>query len=222
MPVTPISLGMVQAFLLRGERAVLVDAGMPGSAERILRAAAAHGVGPRDISLILLTHSHQDHTGSAGELRERTGAPLAIHSLDARALRQGTAAAGQPTSLLPRLLASLSRGMQSPALEPDILLDGELDLSPYGVPGRAIPTPGHTPGSVSILLPHGEAILGDLARGGMLFRRRPALPFFLDDREQWRQSLDLVLGWGRHTHWVSHGGPLTAEDLRRLQQAPPR
>ena len=48
---------------------------------------------------------------------------------------------------------------------PDILIDDELSLEEFGVKGRAIFTPGHTPGSISIILDSGEAIVGDLVNG---------------------------------------------------------
>ncbi len=217
MPVIPVSLGFVQAFLVRGERTVLVDTGMPGSVERILRAAAAQGLRPRDISLIVLTHGHNDHCGSVRGLRERTGAPLAIHRLDAPALRQGASPLGQPIGFLPRLLAPLMRSaaMRLPALEPDVIIEEELDLAPYGVTGRIIPTPGHTPGSVSLFLTGDEAIVGDLVQGSYISRRRPSMPMLISDLDQWRQSMDFVLSQQCHTWWVSHGGPLTPEDVQR-------
>lgn len=93
------------AFLIRGEAGcVLVDTGNPGKAERILERLAKRDVAPDDIRLILLTHGHTDHFGSAAALRERTGAPVAIHALDADAVRQGI---HQPDSLQPtgRLIA---------------------------------------------------------------------------------------------------------------------
>jgi glyoxylase-like metal-dependent hydrolase (beta-lactamase superfamily II) len=96
-------------FLIRGRTGcVLVDTGNPGKADRILERLAKRGVAPDDIRLILVTHGHVDHFGSAAELRERTGAPVAVHALDAEAVRQGI---HRPDSLHPegRLAAFLMR-----------------------------------------------------------------------------------------------------------------
>ena len=142
------------AFLIRRHAgSVLVDTGNPGKADRILKRLAKRGVAPDDICLILLTHGHVDHFGSAAELRERTGAPVAVHALDAEAVRQGI---HRPDSLHPagRLVAFLMRIStlrtlavpdRAPAFEPDIVFEGEWRLDNYGVSGRVITTPGTHP-----------------------------------------------------------------------------
>jgi len=86
-PVVQMGAGGANVFLLRGEGGnVLVDAGNPGQAERILGQMARLGVAPGDVRLILITHGHVDHFGSAAALRREIGAPVAIHALDAPAL----------------------------------------------------------------------------------------------------------------------------------------
>ena len=97
--VVQISAGQANVFLIQGDGGnILVDTATPGKADHILASLAAHGVLPEDIRLILITHGHIDHFGSAAALRERTGAPVAVHAGDAEALRQGV---HQPDSLEP-------------------------------------------------------------------------------------------------------------------------
>jgi len=229
-------------FLLRGdEGSILVDTGSPGESDLILERLAKRSVAPDDIRLILLTHGHTDHFGSAAALRERTGAPVAIHALDADAVRQGI---HQPDSLQPtwRLIAPLIRiaalrnlavPERAPASEPDIVFEGEwrLDeytstlrrgsgqasLSPGGVAGRVIPTPGHTPGSVSVLLDSGEAIVGDMVIGNFLrILRRPGMPIVAWDADRNWESLRRFLDLSPRIFYVGHGGPFETEDLATL------
>ena len=80
---------MVNSFILVGERPIIVDTGMPGSAPKILAALEGAGFAPRDVSLILITHRHVDHIGSAAQVKQATGAPVAVHKLDADWLRRG-------------------------------------------------------------------------------------------------------------------------------------
>ncbi|MET7848527.1 MBL fold metallo-hydrolase [Streptomyces avermitilis] len=58
----------VNAYLLLGRRPVIVDAGTPGSGRLIHDQVASHGVDPKDVRLIVVTHGHIDHFGSAAEL----------------------------------------------------------------------------------------------------------------------------------------------------------
>jgi hydroxyacylglutathione hydrolase len=213
-------------FLIWGRAGcVLVDTGNPGKADRILERLAKRGVAPDDVHLILLTHGHTDHFGSAAELRERTGAPVAVHALDADAVRQGI---HQPDSLQPtwRLIAPLIRFStlrnlavpeHAPALEPDIVFEGEWRLDEYDIPGRVIPTPGHTPGSVSVLLDSGEAIVGDMVLGDFLrLFRKPKLPLVAWDLEQNWESIRQLLNLSPRTVYTGHGGPFEIKDLTGL------
>lgn len=215
--IVRIKLPVSNAYLLVGERAVLVDAGAPGQADRILDAVRRAEVDPNDISLLIHTHGHIDHAGSAAELRRRIGMPVAVHEADAPLLRSGTNGTVRPRNREARLVAAVLVRPYEP-LEPDLALTEEISLRGYGVDGRVIFTPGHTPGSLSIALPGRDVIVGDLAMGGVLggalFPRRPRLHYFVDDLAAVRTSVRRVLDDGAATVFVGHGGPLRAGDVR--------
>lgn len=88
--IIPITLGYVSAFLIKGEKSVLIDTGRPGDARRIMDKISSTGIDPKNLSLILLTHCHHDHCGSVSELKKLTGAKVAIHRLNADGLVYGT------------------------------------------------------------------------------------------------------------------------------------
>jgi glyoxylase-like metal-dependent hydrolase (beta-lactamase superfamily II) len=205
------------AFLIRGDTGcVVVDTGNPGKAEHILKRLAKHGIAPDDVRLILLTHGHTDHFGNAAALRKRTAASVAIHTLDADAVRRGI---HQPGSLRPTVpwiapfirisaLRNLVVPDRAPAFEPDIVFEGEFRLDEYGITGRVIPTPGHTPGSVSVLLDSGEAIVGDMVIGNFLrLLRRPGFPIVAWDLERNRESVRRFLDLSPRIVYTGHGGP---------------
>ena len=101
VPILP--LGMLNSYILVGNRPVLVDTGMPGAAPKVGAALAREGFSPTDVSLILITHRHVDHIGGAAALQRATGAPVAIHALDADWLRRGQGGSRTPTGWAGRL-----------------------------------------------------------------------------------------------------------------------
>lgn len=215
--VIPIPLGNVNVYLLRGTRSIIVDTGYPGKAAAILEKLSENGIDPKEISLILLTHGHIDHYGSAVELKERTDAPVAIHCLDAEFLRKGLNPPLQPTGILGRLLLlflALKGAAKVPPFEPDILIEGEMNLEAFSVDGKVIPTPGHTPGSVSITLSGGEVVVGDLLMGGIR-KSQPNYPLFADDIAQVRESIKLIMQLSPTRIYSGHGGPFDPEAILR-------
>ncbi len=215
--VTKIRLSLSNAYLIRGERAILVDSGSPGESHAIQKALASAGVDVGALSLLLHTHGHSDHAGSTAELRRLSRAPAAIHVADAAMLRTGRNGPLPPTRLEARMIRPLV-DRPFPAAEPDIAFDQELDLAPYGVNGRVVMTPGHTAGSVSVLLAGGEAIVGDVLMGGFMggaFQAgKPNLHYFAESPGQVQRSLNFLLAQPVHTLYVGHGGPLPVEAVR--------
>jgi hydroxyacylglutathione hydrolase len=212
--VAPVSLGFVNAFLVTGAQGlVVVDTGTTGSAPKIVSAIEALGFTPRHVALILLTHAHLDHIGSVRALKTITGAQVAIHRSDAPYLREGKSAAVVPVSLLGWLLRLMTRmGPQAAdGVDPDILIDEELDLNAFDIQGKVIATPGHTAGSVSVLLDGGSCLVGDLI---MAFRR-PGYPFFVQDKGLLRQSLLKVIYSGAKEIYPSHGHAYSIDAVRR-------
>jgi hydroxyacylglutathione hydrolase len=225
--VIQINTGNItNVFLIRGRTGcILVDTGVPGKVDLVIGRLAKCGFAPGDVRLILITHGHTDHFGGAAALRELTGAPVAIHTLDAEAVRRGIHAPGslQPTGSLAAFLVQfpalreLAAPDRAPAFEPDLLLDGERRLDEYGVAGRVIHTSGHTPGSVSVILDNGEAIVGDMVvNRWMGLLRKPGLPLTTWDPERNRESIRQLLALSPRVVYTGHGGPFEAADLSSL------
>ena len=212
----PLSLGFVKAFLLRGTgKHVLVDSGMAGSSTEIIAQLERSRVSPKDIGLVVVTHAHADHTGSLADVVQATGAKVAVHRLEAEYLRTGMS----PPAAQNRLSRILFRPSPKPravGVEPDVLVGDELDLNQYGVASRIIWTPGHTRGSVSVLLESGEAIVGDLVLPRFMAFGPPAIAFWATSREDTIASIRKVLDLRPSIILTSHGGPYRPEALARL------
>ncbi|WP_246192852.1 MBL fold metallo-hydrolase [Kitasatospora atroaurantiaca] len=209
----------VNAYLLLGRRPVVVDAGTPGSGRRIYEQIAEHGVDPTDVSLIVITHGHIDHFGSAAELHRLTGAPVAGHVADLGPFRSGRVREPYlPTGPMGRLMNRNEKlhGRADP-FEPAVLIRGETSLDDFGIAARIMPTPGHTAGSVSVLTDEGDLVAGDLIANSFmgLIPGRPANPPFHDDPRQNLASLREMLALNPTTLHVGHGTPLDPDRVRR-------
>ncbi len=184
----PVRMGpmSVMAYLLVGERVVVVDTGVGGQAPRILEALADEGRTASDISLILLTHGHGDHAGSAEALRIASGAPIALGAGD-----EEKCAAGRDTemhgrgrsgaAMLTIIRARQALGAPTAGPAPDIIIDAARSLREFGVDADVVPMPGHTRGSLAVFTADGDALVGDLLGGGGRSRTAPEPGVFVSD-----------------------------------------
>ena len=225
--IVPLPLSISNAYLLLGDRPVLVDAGRPGEDEKLVHLLHEHGVAPSDLSLVVLTHGHTDHAGSVNALA-RAGVPIAIGADDAGLLERGVNEQLPITGFPGRILRPVITRMTFDGASPQVLVRESMRLDPYGVGGAMVPVPGHTAGSCVVLLDDGDAVVGDLVRGGFAFARiRPHHPmrhFFAEDVAGVRRGLDMVLHHDPKELYVGHGGPNvhTADVRRRIDSiAPP-
>ncbi len=219
--VHTIGAGVVNRYLLHDDSWMLIDPGIPYTTRMVVRALKRLSVDPGWVKLILLTHGHVDHAGATGALQELTGAKVAIHQRDQSLLERGQVA--MPPLWTPgggvlyTVLNPIARLLRFRAARADVVIaDGGLSLVPFGIHGRVIHTPGHTDGSVSVLLDSGEAFVGDLVAGPSRLLRRPRLPPAGDDRERMRASLRLLLEQGAKIIYPGHGKPFPAQLLTNV------
>ncbi|MBI1916958.1 MAG: MBL fold metallo-hydrolase [Planctomycetes bacterium] len=214
--ITQIRLGISNAFVLRERRTVLVDSGRPADVPTLTAALGRHGVRPADLSLILHTHAHWDHCGGTRQLKRWTGVPTAVHRGDADRMSRGVNGPLRPTGPVGALLRRFL-DHPFPPVQPDLVFE-ELDLRPFGVEARVVPTPGHSAGSVTILTAE-EAIVGDLLMGGYaagkLWPHVPTLHYFAEDLSLLRTSIGKLLEYGPARVYTGHGGPLDLAAIRR-------
>ena len=96
-----------------------------------------------NIKFIVLTHGHIDHTGALKEIKDATGAEVAIHADEAESLQD-------------RSLAAMFGLSYSPPPPPDRLLQGGDSLDIGDLHFQVLHTPGHSPGCICLL---GEGVV---------------------------------------------------------------
>lgn len=214
MDIFPIRHGISTAYLaVRDDTAMLIDAAEEPITPKVLAKLTdlkAH------LRLIVLTHFHYDHVGAADSLRRATGAPVAIHRLDADQLRRGGRLAVTPTRLRGWVLAPMVRHGDRTPVTPDLEFGDDENLEEYGGFGRAFLTPGHTPGSQSVQLPNGTLLVGDALSETVVPRHLAQPPLFADHAEDSKRSITAIAAASRGDVRVAHIGRVTPASLDKL------
>lgn len=214
-----LSLGICNCYLVKEDGIILVDAGPPNQVSKLRMELQTLSINPGDISLLLLTHGHYDHIGSVSAVKTLTNCKVAINHREKewleQALRPMPPGIGVWGAVLAVLMRIMIPFMKFPASPVDIALeDSEFPLHPFGVNGKVLYTPGHTTGSMSLLLDTGEAFVGDLAMNGLPMRIGPGMPSVGDDRNTIKTSWKLLLDSAAKWIYPGHGNPFSADVLR--------
>ncbi|MEV6393710.1 MBL fold metallo-hydrolase [Streptomyces sp. NPDC051907] len=175
VPIPDNPLGHTLVHLVDTDRGpVLVDAGWddPASWDTLVAGLGALGTAIGDVHGVVVTHHHPDHHGLSGQVREASGAWIAMHAADTAVVRRTREAepglwlayladkltrAGAPDEHTAPLRAARASGRMRTlpglraALPDREIVPGEL-LDLAGRRLRAIWTPGHTPGHVCLHL----------------------------------------------------------------------
>ncbi len=168
-------------LLLNAEGNLCIDPVDP--TEQDLDRLAVEGV-----AQILITN--RNHTRAANRVRERTGAPVAIHPADAAYAReQGTA------------------------------IDAELEVGARAGPLRVVGVPGKSPGEIALhdparrLLVVGDAVIGNPPGRLSLLRER-----VMDDPARLRASVRSLLELDFDALMLGDGVPIREDGRERLRE----
>jgi len=219
--IHPIKNSITTLYAIRGEGVILIDGGPISNIKNFKRELETASIEPGDIQLIILTHGHFDHIGSVKEMQELTGAKVLLHQEDMPLLVEtnpplpaGISSWGKIANILMRLVVPF---IHTSLFEVDIVAgDEDYSLAEFGIPGKIVHTPGHTPGSISVLMEGGEAFVGDLAMSMFPMRLTPGLPIFGYDMDVVINSWRKVLGYGLETIYPGHGKPFPASVMEKI------
>lgn len=206
----------VSGYLVYTDRsAMLVDTGHKGMSDRVIKALEDIGHSPETLSHIVLTHTHYDHAGGAAELKQLSGAKILVHESEAGNLRNGRTTIPDGTRWKGKFIAWTGRYfakkvMQLSPAEPDILVNEKMDLKEFGFPAYILHTPGHTSGSLSIILENGAAIVGDNMLG---ISGKEHYPPFADDKTGVLDSWQKLIDTGSKVFYPGHGRKIPVQEI---------
>jgi len=219
--IIDINLGMNHCYLIREKGLILVDAGVPKKIKSFRKQLAKHSINPKDISLVVVTHAHFDHMGTLDDIVKLTGARVAVHEFDRPDMEKGVSdlPIGNSTwgKISINLLRPFMKNIRVPGVIPDIVIkNDEYSLESFGIKGRILFTPGHTRGSLSVLLDSGDAFVGCMAHNRLPFTLRPRLPIYANDPPQLKSSWMILLEQGAKMIYPGHGKAFPAEKINKF------
>ena len=140
---------------------VLVDAGMPHSAKKILKAAENRFGPDHQLKAIILTHGHFDHVGGLIDILEQYKVPVYAHPLEFSYLKGITDYPQADASVEGGMVAKMSGIFPVKAIDISAHVH-ELPSngSAPGMPGwQWIHTPGHSEGHISLFRERGRVLI---------------------------------------------------------------
>ena len=208
----PLNLGSVNCYLVKNETDnILIDTWGSNKRHDLENELDRAGCQPGNLNLIVLTHGDFDHTGNAAYLRKKFGTKIAMHSADSGMAEQGDMFwnRNKPNFVIKLMTPILLRFPKSDWFKADLFIEAGFDLSEYGFVAKVISIPGHSKGSIGILMADGDLFCGDLLEN----TDKPALNSIMDDVETASTSVEKLKGYQINTVYPGHGMPFQMDEF---------
>ena len=219
--ITKLKLSVTNCFLVRtGDKYILVDTGYDWEWEVFCSRLKEVRVSFADISHIILTHHHDDHSGLLNNiLTENPGIKLVMSRHAKNLLLKGknddTNGGGYLNKRV-KILVNLKKKSEKKwtssfpvfiVRKDDILLEKEVSLQDLGIglDGKIIETPGHSVDSISVIFDDGDCIVGDAAANFLQFVGTKYCAIYIESMEEYYRSWRKIMDAGATRIHPAHG-----------------
>jgi glyoxylase-like metal-dependent hydrolase (beta-lactamase superfamily II) len=203
--------GISNSYIVLDKDIFMVDTGMPGNSGKILKYLEEQlKIKPTDISTIVITHGHFDHTGSLNPLIQETGAKVAVHRED------GGMLSGEKPQSNSALMGTVLKVMRFVFRIKNLKAEIELEEGDMIGDYRVIHTPGHTSGSICLYNSNNGVIFtGDNFNYS---KGKIEAPVIMEDRVQYNKSMKKLENLDITTILTGHGDPVLEDAKKKLSE----
>lgn len=200
-----------------GQKNFLVDTGMSSSYNELRKKIDSLQGSRSKIDMLMLTHSHYDHCRNAARIREEEKSPILMGKAEIEAAAHGYTTIPRGTNPFITFISWMGRqiGASQFGYTPfsaDIGVEDAYQLPDENLNIRVIASPGHSIGSISILIDDYIALVGDAMFG---INRRSIYPPFADNTSTMIKSWGKLLDTPCELFLPGHGRPIRREELQR-------
>lgn len=206
--------GRSNVFLLsNGDKNIIIDTSPEGKWKKLNKRIKKLNI--NQIDYLILTHTHFDHAGNSARLKKAYNAKIFVHKSEASNLTKGEnpeiSGTNSFTNLMVKLFGKMT--LKFHRYEPctfDFLVDTKYNLNEIGFNAYILHTPGHTEGSMSLIIDNEIAIVGDTMIG--IFKKSVYPPFAQDPKELVK-SWEILLKTDCNLFLPAHGNKKQREQL---------
>ncbi|MBZ9570529.1 MBL fold metallo-hydrolase [Methanobrevibacter sp. TMH8] len=194
---------MAKVYLIKEEDScVLVDTGI-----KFDRKSIYNYIKNEKVDLIILTHYHIDHIANAHYLSKELEIPIAMSEVDYDIVKNGNEPKLYPYDFVGRILKITSK-MINPIsnldmFDIDVFLKNKQSLEKFGINGTVYSLPGHTKGSIGLMVDNDKFFVGD----AMMNHFSPSPSKIFENKEEMLQSVDFIKNSSASIIYTGHGKP---------------